>query len=147
MDLSTEKILSGNSIMNTPGTVLKALAQLLRPWRTIRRLKRQNERLADALSNPLLTGIELGKERGIDVGMKGSGPQLLAGMFLGWLEQDGRNAPNYLEVTFNSPKGPILVIAMQPNGATPDELRRQAEHQVRQLQAEVLRLRTALENQ
>lgn len=121
-------------------TRLRRLAKLLVPWRTIRRLERDNERLTDALSNPLLTGIEVGKGRGIEFGMEGSGPQLLAGMFLGMLEQDGKNAPNYLELSFGSPKGTILVTVMQPTGATPHQLRAQAEQRVRQLETELLQL-------
>jgi hypothetical protein len=120
---------------------LRIIARLLAPWRTIRRLERDNERLSKAIENPLLTGIEWGRERGIELGMRGSGPQLLAGMFLGWLEEDGKNAPNYLEVTFGSPKGPILVTVHQPYGATPHELRLQAEAEVRRLKGELLRLR------
>jgi hypothetical protein len=121
-------------------TVLRTLARLLAPWRTIRRLERENERLTNALSNPLLTGIDVGRGRGIEVGMRGSGPQLLAGMFLGMLEQDGKNAANYLEISFGSPKGPILVTVMQPKGATPHQLRRQAEQRIRQLEYELLQL-------
>lgn len=119
---------------------LRTFARLIAPWRTIRRLERDNQRLTDALSNPLLTGIELGKERGIEVAMKGSGPQLLAGMFLGMLEKDGKNAPNYLEISFQSPKGPILVTVTQPQGASPHQLRQQAEQRVRQLEADLLQL-------
>ena len=121
-------------------SALRMWARLLIPWRTIRRLERDNERLSKALENPLLTGIEWGSERGMEIGMRGSGPQLLAGMFLGWLEKDGKNAPNYLEVTFGSPKGAILVTVHQPDGATPHELRRQAEAEVRQLKGELVRL-------
>jgi hypothetical protein len=119
---------------------LRMIVRMLAPWRTIRRLERDNERLSKALENPLLTGIEWGRERGIEFGMRGSGPQLLAGMFLGWLEEDGKNAPNYLEVTFSSPKGPILVTVHQPDGATPHELQRQAEADVRRLKGELVRL-------
>ena len=122
------------------GSTLRILARLLAPWRTIRKLERENKRLSDAIANPLMTGMEIGRERGIEVGMKGSGPELLAGMFLGWLEQDGKNAPNYLEMTFESPRGRILVTVTQPNGATPHQLRQQAEQRVRQLEAELLQV-------
>ena len=121
----------------------RMIVRLVAPWRTIRRLERDNERLANALENPLLTGIEWGRERGIKMGMRGSGPQLLAGMFLGFLEQDGKQAPNYIELTFGSPKGPIVVTVTQPDGATPHQLRQQAEAEVRRLKAELLALQGA----
>ena len=119
---------------------LRALARLLKPWRTIRRLEANLQRLEQMLANPLLTGIEIGKETGLTAGMKGSGPELLAGMFLGLMEEHGKDAPNYLELTFNSPKGRILVTVTQPAGATPHQLRAQAEQRVRQLEAEMARV-------
>ena len=121
----------------------RVIARLVAPWRTIRRLERENDRLSKAFTNPLLTGIEWGRERGIEVGMEGSGPQLLAGMFLGFLEQDGKQAPNYVEITFGSPKGPILVTVMQPNGAAPSQLQKRAEAEVRRLKGELLALQGA----
>ena len=116
---------------------LRNIAKLLAPWLAIRRLERSNQRLSSVLENPFLEGINIGRESGIEVGMKGSGPQLLAGMFLGLLEKDGKNAPNYLELTFGSPKGPILVTVTQPRGASPDTLRRQAESKAAQLEADL----------
>lgn len=121
-------------------TILRALARLLAPWRTIRRLERTNERLEHVLSNPMLAGIEIGKETGLTAGMRGSGPELLAGMFLGLMEEQGKDAPNYLDLSFNSPKGRIVVTVTQPGGATPHQLRMQAEQRVRQLEAELLRV-------
>lgn len=121
-------------------TVLRTIARLLAPWRTIRRLERSNKRLQDALANPMLTGIEIGRETGLTAGMRGSGPELLAGMFVGLMEEHGKDAPNYLEVNFNTPKGPITVTVIQPAGATPHELRAHAEQRVRQLEAELLRV-------
>jgi hypothetical protein len=118
----------------------RTLAKLIAPWRTIRRLERDNARLSKIIENPLLTGVEWGRERGIEIGMKGSGPQLLAGMFLGFLQENQKNAPNFIEITFDSPEGPILVTVMQPRGATPNDLRLKAESQVRRLQSELLRL-------
>ena len=38
---------------------LAALA-LLNPWRTVRQLREENERLAKAITDPLLTGIHMG---------------------------------------------------------------------------------------
>ena len=121
-------------------TVLRTLARLLAPWRTIRRLEATVERLEGVLANPMLSGIEIGKETGLTAGMRGSGPELLAGMFVGLMEEHGKDAPNYLELSFNSPKGRILVTVTQPAGATPHQLRAQAEQRVRQLEAEMARV-------
>jgi len=121
----------------------RMIARLVAPWRTIRRLERDNERLVKVLQDPLLTGIEWGRERGIELGMQGSGPQLLAGMFLGLLQDNRKQAPNYLEVTFESPEGPIVVTVTQPDGATPHQLRQQADAEVRRLKAELLALQGA----
>lgn len=57
------------------------VVRLLAPWLEIRRLQKQVNRLDEILSNPLLAGIEISKERGLEIDLKGSGPQLLAGMF------------------------------------------------------------------
>lgn len=115
---------------------LRTLARLLAPWRTIRRLEATVQRLHDVLANPMLTGITIGKETGITAGMKGSGPELLAGMFLGLL-QDNPQAVNYVELTFLSPKGKILVTVHRPGGATPHNLRAMAEQEARNLRAEL----------
>lgn len=120
--------------------ILRTIARLLAPWRTIRRLEATVERLEQVINNPMLAGIEIGKETSLTLGMKGSGPQLLAGMFVGLLEEH-KDAPNYLELSFGSPKGRILVTVTQPSGATPHQLRTQAEQRVRELEAELSRLR------
>lgn len=121
---------------------LRIIAKLLAPWRTIRRLEREVERLRKILENPFLVGIEQSKETGIEMRMKGSGPQLLAGMFAGLLKEQGADAPNYLEMTFQSPRGRILVTVTQPGGATPHQLRQQAEQRVRELEQELQMLQT-----
>lgn len=105
-------------------TKMSALA-LLNPWRTVRQLREENERLAKALTDPLLTGINMGNGT-LDVGMEGPGPQLMAGMFLGMFEKYP-DAKNYIEVTFGSHIGPIIVTVMKSGGKTPDQLRREAE--------------------
>ena len=128
--------------MNRP--TLRTIARLLAPWRTIRRLEATVQRLHKALANPMLTGIAIGKETGITAGMKGSGPQLLAGMFLGLLEESGKDAPNYLELSFDTPKGVILVTVTQPGGATPHGLRVIAEQEARNLRAELETAKEAL---
>ena len=124
--------------MNRPA--LRTFARLLAPWRTIRKLEATVQRLEGVLANPMLSGIEIGRETGLTAGMRGSGPEMLAGMFLGLMEEHGKDAPNYLELSFNTPKGRILVTVTQPNGATPHGLRAQAEQRVRQLEAELARL-------
>jgi hypothetical protein len=116
---------------------LRTLARLLAPWRTIRRLERANKWLTDALANPTLTGMAIHKDNAT-VGGAGPGPQLLAGMFLGLLE-DNPKAVNYLQLTFGSFKGPILVTVQRPGGATPHNLRAMAEQEARRLRAELVK--------
>lgn len=99
---------------------------ILNPWRAIRQLREENERLLAVIDNPMLTGINIGNGT-VKIGIESHHPaQLLAGMFLGIFEKH-QDAKNYLEVTFNSPQGPILVTVMRPGGKTPDQLRREAE--------------------
>ena len=130
---------------------LRTIARLLAPWRTIRRLEATVQRLEQVLANPMLTGIEIGRETGLTAGMRGSGPELLAGMFLGLIEEHGKDAPNYLELSFNTPKGQVLVTVQRPGGASPHNLRAMAEQEARNLRAELAeaeqearRLRAAL---
>ena len=106
---------------------LAALA-LLNPWRTVRQLREENERLAKAITDPLLTGINMGNGT-LDVGIEGAGPQIVAGMFLGMFEKYP-DAKNYIEVTFCSRMGPILVTVVKPGGKTPDQLLREAERKL-----------------
>lgn len=119
-------------------SILRTIARLIAPWRTIRRLERENRRLSKILENPFLAGVTHGRETGLEVGMHGSGPQLLAGMFVGLMET--QDAPNYLEITFQTPKGPMVVTVIQPGGATPHQLRQQAEQRVRKLEARLAAL-------
>jgi hypothetical protein len=119
--------------MNIP--TLRTLARLLAPWRTIRRLERRNKALSDALANPTLTGIAIHKQQAT-MGFAAPGAQMIAGMFLGLL-QDNPKAVNYLELTFGSPEGNILVTVQRPGGATPHNLQAQAEQEARNLRAEL----------
>ena len=119
-------------------STLRTIARFLAPWRTIRRLERGNKRLSDALANPTLTGIAI-HQNAMTVRGSGPGPELLAGMFMGLL-QDNPKAVNYLELTFGSPKGNILVTVQRPGGATPHNLRAMAEQEARNLRAELARL-------
>jgi hypothetical protein len=126
--------------MNRP--TLRALARLLTPWRTIRRLEAQNQLLSDVLANPTITGIAIHQNEAT-IGGAGPGPQLLAGMFMGLL-QDNPKAVNYVELTFLSPKGNILVTVHRPGGATPHNLRAMAEQEARNLRAELATAKEAL---
>lgn len=106
-----------------------AAMSLLNPWRTVKQLRQENERLVKTIAEPLLTGINIGNGS-MDIGFQGGlAPQLLAGMLLGMFEQYP-DAKNYIECTFKSPQGPILVTVVRPGGRTPDQLRREAERKL-----------------
>jgi hypothetical protein len=123
--------------MNNP--TLRTLARLLAPWRTIRRLERRNKALSNALANPTLTGIAIHKQQAT-MGFAAPGAQMIAGMFLGLL-QDNPKAVNYLELTFGSSDGNILVTVHRPGGATPHNLRAMAEQEAREAKQEAEHLR------
>ena len=114
---------------------LRAIARLLAPWRTIRRLEAQNQLLSDAFANPTLTGLAI-HQKEMTVGAAGPAAQILAGMFMGLL-QDNPKAVNYMEMTFGSPVGNILVTVRRPGGATAHNLRAQAEQEARSLRAKL----------
>jgi hypothetical protein len=113
--------------MNRP--TLRTLSRLLAPWRTIQRLERRNKRLSDTLANPTMTGLAF-HQNSATAGIAGPGAQMLAGMFLGLLK-DHPEAANYLELTFGSSEGNILVTVHRPGGATPHNLRAMAEQEAR----------------
>ena len=126
--------------------VLGAIARLLTPWRTIRQLEGEVERLKKILDNPYLAGIQIGRETGIEVEMKGSGPQLLAGMFAGLLEKHGADAPNYLGLEFQTRhQGQILVHVQRLHGESPHALRVRAEQRATVWQAIAEKLLAAAE--
>jgi hypothetical protein len=127
-------------------SILIAIVRLLTPWRTIRQLEREVARLEAIIANPYLAGLEIGRETDIEVGLRGSGPQLLAGMFAGLLEKDGANAPNYLEVEFHThAQGRILVRVQRLHGETPHALRVKAERQAAAWKALCAELVTAVD--
>lgn len=116
----------------------------LRPWHAARTLRAGNERLIQALADPVLTGVRIGNGT-LDVGMEDfAGAQLMAGMFLGMFESHPE-AVNYMEVRFRSSQGDVLVTVVRPEGRTPDQMRRLAESERDVLRAEVRRLRDRLE--
>jgi hypothetical protein len=126
--------------MNHP--TLRTLARLLAPWRAIRRLELRNKLLSNALANPTLTGMTIHRDNAT-LGAAGPGPQIIAGMFLGLL-QDNPKAVNYLELTFRSSEGNILVTVHRPGGATPHNLRVMAEQEAREAKREAEQLRAQL---
>jgi hypothetical protein len=101
---------------------------ILNPWREIRRLREDNARLMQAIADPFLTGMEI-ESGALEFSMKGIGPKLMAGMFMKMFE-DYPDAKNYIEMTFGSPQGPILVTVVKPGGKTPDQLRCEAEEKL-----------------
>ena len=123
--------------MNLP--TLSTLARLLAPWRAIRRLERRNKALSDALANSTMAGMAIHRDNAT-LGAAGPGPEIIAGMFLGLL-QDHPEAVNYLELTFGSSEGNVLVTVHRFGGATPDGLRAQAEQEAREAKQEADQLR------
>jgi hypothetical protein len=109
-----------------------AVGALLAPWRTISELRKENERLVSTISDPLLTGINIGNGT-IDIGFEGGPSQLLAGMFVGMFEKYP-DAKNYIEVGFSSPIGPITVTVQKSTGKTPHQLRAELMNTLRLIQ-------------
>jgi hypothetical protein len=100
-----------------------------------------NQRIQEAIGNPLLTGISIGNGS-MDIGMEGAGPQLLAGVFLGMFEKYP-DAKNYIEVLMTSSKGDVVVTVRKREGKTPDALRREAEQRVAELEKRLAALESA----
>jgi hypothetical protein len=109
------------------------LAELLTPWRMVKALREENELLVKTIAEPLLTGINIGNGT-IDIGMQGVGPQLLAGMFIGML--DDPRAKNYVECHLYSPKhGQIVVTVQRCSGQTPHQLLEAARKEISALRS------------
>lgn len=123
-----ENNVSDNNLTNWIERAALAALALLNPWRTVRQLREENARLVAAITDPLVTGIHMGNGS-LNIEMEGLGPQLVAGLFLGMFEQYP-DAKNYIEITFSSRMGPILVTVIKPGGKTPDQLRREAERKL-----------------
>ena len=102
-----------------------AVMALLNPWVTARQLREENARLCATITDPLLTGFNIGNGS-IDMELSGTAPTLMAGMFLGMFEKYP-GAKNYIEFTFSSRMGPVLVTVVRPGGKTPHQLRLEAE--------------------
>jgi hypothetical protein len=116
-------------------TALLALGVMFVAYRrrVDRLVEEGNQRVQEAIGNPLLTGINIGNGS-MDIGMEGPGPQLLAGMFLGMFEKHP-DAKNYIEVHMTSSKGDVIVTVRKREGKTPDALKREAEQKLAALQA------------
>ena len=114
-------------------SVKRIIARVFAPWREIKRLQKSNDRLYNALSNPLLTGIQI-NNGSLDIGFAKdeAGPKMLAGMFYGmFLEHP--EAVNYLETTLSYPEGSIVVTVQRWDGKTPHQLRLEAEQELHDL--------------
>lgn len=117
--------------------IKRFIARTFAPWREIKRLQKSNDRLYNALSNPLLTGIEI-NNGSLKTGFAKdqAGPKILAGMFYGmFLEHP--DAINYLETTLSCPEGTILVTVQRWDGKTPHQLRTEAEQKLRNLKFQI----------
>ena len=101
----------------------------LNPWREARDLRAENQRLLDALADPLITGMNYTRDAGCGIGIEAPAAVLMAGMFLGMFERSP-SAKNYLELTFSTPQGRLLVTVVRPGGKTPHQLRMDAERKL-----------------
>lgn len=106
--------------------------------RVDRLVEEGNQRVQEAIGNPLLTGINIGNGS-MDIGMEGPGPQLLAGMFLGMFDKYP-DAKNYIEVHMTSAKGNLIVTVRKAEGKSPDALRRDAEQRAEDLEKQLAAL-------
>lgn len=105
----------------------------LNPWREAKILRDENQRLKNALADPLLTGMNIGKGA-IEIGLQSPAAALVAGMFLSMFE-NAPDAKNYIECMFSSKSGAVLVTVVRPQGKTPHQLRCEAEEKLSALQA------------
>ena len=106
------------------------LVQLLKTFfaqrKKIAELEREIERLENVISDPVLAGIEA-NEDGVNVMFKGAAPNILAGMFVGILDENP-DAQNYITFKFfHERHGLILITVQRYSGKTPHELRKEAE--------------------
>lgn len=106
------------------------LAQLLKTLfarrKKIAELEREIERLEKVVNDPVLAGIEV-NEGGVNMMFKGAAPNILAGMFVGILDENP-DAQNYITFKFfHERHGLILITVQRYSGKTPHELRKEAE--------------------
>ena len=92
----------------------------------IAELEREIERLEKVINDPVLAGIEA-NEGGVNMMFKGAAPNILAGMFVGILDENP-DAKNYITFKFfHERHGLILITVQRYSGKTPHELRKEAE--------------------
>jgi hypothetical protein len=127
MPATPEKDLCGSCFRKTE-VMRWGLRELLNPWGEVRRQREHIERLAQTIANPTLAGINIGNGS-LGVEMEGTGPLLVAGMFLGMFENHPE-AENYIECRLSSPQGPLVVTVVRAGGKTPHELRMEAERKL-----------------
>lgn len=97
----------------------------LRPWSEIHRLRAEVDLLRATLSDTNMRSMST--VGGItEMEFVGRGPQLLAEYFTALVDSD-KVGTNYIEFTFGSHAGPIVVTVMRPGGKTPHQLRIEAE--------------------
>ena len=106
------------------------LIQLLKTFfaqrKKIAELEREIERLEKVINDPVLAGIEA-NEGGVNMMFKGAAPNILAGMFVGILDENP-DAQNYITFKFfHERHGLILITVQRYSGKTPHELRKEAE--------------------
>ena len=106
------------------------LIQLLKTFfaqrKKIAELEREIERLKKVINDPVLAGIEA-NEDGVNMMFKGAAPNILAGMFVGILDEN-TDAQNYITFKFfHERHGLILITVQRYSGKTPHELRKEAE--------------------
>ena len=110
----------------TATNLVQLLKTLFARRKKIAELEREIERLENVISDPVLAGIEA-NEDGVNVMFKGAAPNILAGMFVGILDENP-DAQNYITFKFfHERHGLILITVQRYSGKTPHELRKEAE--------------------
>ncbi len=94
----------------------------------------ENERLREALAGRLDATTMLRelaiKEGGLFAQVEGGAAGLLAGAFIDMFDKhEPQDARNYIELSFGSKLGPIVVTVQKVNGKSPARLRAEAEAQ------------------
>lgn len=106
--------------------VIQLLKTFFAQRKKIAELEREIERLEKVISDPVLAGIEA-NEGGVNMMFKGAAPNILAGMFVGILDEN-TDAQNYITFKFfHERHGLILITVQRYSGKTPHELRKEAE--------------------
>lgn len=107
---------------------------LFNPWRLVRELREEKERLLKTLADPFAMGVQMGNGT-LDVHMEAPAAQVMAGMYLGMFEKSPPDNKNYIQATFSSPVGDIVVTVQHPRGKTPHQLLREAQEEIAAIKA------------